>query len=534
MTDKSQNDPEDPSTQNIDTNLTAIIGISIKSFNEKYIDKKTVTFYDIEVTNHLTKNSWIIQKRFNDFKTLHSNLLKLYPNLPQIPSSTFFKVSSEQLLNKRKTDLEIFLRECVQRKEIFLNTEFSEFLEIKKNAPEVLANDVTMVYDYTKLPLGCRNFIIIPHREIMCVCCSDMNIVSRADSMLSNFKLPWENANKKHVPLGAAFIYQCKPDPKEIYKIHKIWAKSFPVQTGVIYWDDKNEIYCIGNDDGRVYCYKAVANTHFLKQNLLCELYYHTDRVMGLALDPYTLNLYSCSTDKSFYVTSLMDPPTYTNILVHFDTVGYTNLEYDLENKRIFLTNEMGQLSVYTTTTFPPNLIKNYQTGSLSCIRAFHLDNKNDLAFTGNVDGRICVISLGKPGKEKLMSQISTFRVGEMKIRVCVHNPNTHELITGDEVGRVIIWNLKTGKPIYLWEAHPKSAITKIWLQVEYNLLWTGGKDMHIKIWQLPEKWVSAEVKEYEENEVSNITAKMVEEKMEKKGEDSDDDDLNGWCFRDY
>ena len=60
-------------------------------------------------------------------------------------------------------------------------------------------------------------------------------------------------------------------------------------------------------------------------------------------------------------------------------------------------------------------------------------------------------------------------------------------------------------------------------------------------MWQLPEKWLSKEVDNFEQNEVSNITAKMAEEKMEKINnkkeegeEDSDDDDLNGWCYRKY
>ena len=66
---------------------------------------------------------------------------------------------------------------------------------MEKNAPEVVANDVTNKYDYKKLPLGARSFIVVPHREIMCVCCSDMNIISRADSMLSNFSFPWEKKN---------------------------------------------------------------------------------------------------------------------------------------------------------------------------------------------------------------------------------------------------------------------------------------------------------------------------------------------------
>ena len=53
-------------------------------------------------------------------------------------------------------------------------------------------------------------------------------------------------------------------------------------------------------------------------------------------------------------------------------------------------------------------------------------------------------------------------------------------------------------------------------------------------------KWLAAEVDSFEKNEVSNLTAKLIEEKMEKINskkegeEDSDDDDLNGWCYRKY
>ena len=75
-----------------------------------------------------------------------------------------------------------------------------------------------------------------------------------------------------------------------------------------------------------------------------------------------------------------------------------------------------------------------------------------------------------------------------------------------------------------------------MWYEEENNLLWTGGKDRTIRVWKLPEKWVSAEVKDFDETEVSNVTAKIAEEKMEKINNENDysDDDLNGWCFRDY
>ena len=165
----------------IDSNLTAIIGISLKSFSEKYIDKKTVTFYDLEINSHITQYSWILTNRYNEFKSLHNSLSKIYLNLPPIPGTTFFKITSTEQLNKRKSDLEKFLRECVQRKDVFLNQEFRQFLELEKNAPEVIANDVKNKYEYKKLPLGVRGFIVVPHRHIMLVCCSDMNVISRAD-----------------------------------------------------------------------------------------------------------------------------------------------------------------------------------------------------------------------------------------------------------------------------------------------------------------------------------------------------------------
>ena len=528
----------------LDSNMTAIISISIKSFTEKYVDKKTVTFYDLEITSNITQKSWVLPKRYNEFKTLHTSLSKVYLNLPPIPGTTFFKVTSNEQLNKRKVDLETFLRECVQRKDIFLNFEFRQFLDLVKNAPEVIPNDVKIKRFYRKLPLGIRDFILVPKKEIMCVCCSDMSVVSRGNSMLTNFSFSKSKTPENVIPLGAAFILQCEPDEKEVYKIHKIWIKTFPIQTGVIYWEDQNEIFCVGNDDGKIHIFKAVPNTHYLKMDTITELSHHTMRVMGIALDPKTMNLYSVSTDKTFFVTDLKNN-LFAQMLIYTSTSGFTNLIYDKENHRIFLTNEEGYLYVFSTIVFPPNMVRNIRISSQSCIRAACLENQTQLFFTGSVDGYITIINVGSPGRERLITEMSKFTIGTTKIRVCVSNYKNNELITGDQVGRVTVWSLKTGRPIYLWEAHPKFAITKMWLQADQNLLWTGGKDLTIICWQLPDRWLSPEAQNFEENQVKDITAKMAEKKIIKKyrknkdgeGEDevdSDEDDLNGWNFRDF
>ena len=525
--------------EQIDGNLTAIVGVTVQSYSEKYIGGKTATFYLVEIISHITHNSWTIEKRYSEFYKMHEKLKKIFPRIPSIPGKTFTKVTSEQGLNKRKELLQLFLRDCVQRRDILQNEEFQKFLELEKYAPEIVGNNVTQIYDYKKCPLGVRSFIIVPHREIMLVCCSNMNIISRTNIALTNLAFGTKKGDGCLIPLGAAFIYQCKPDKKEIYIIHKIWGKPFPIQTSVIHWDDKNEIYSIGLDDGRVFSYNGKSSTHYLQMNLICELNFHTDRVMGVAIDPETLNLYSCSTDKTFYVTNIKKK-CIDNLLINNSISGYTNMELDSVNRRIFLTNETGELSVYTLKTFPPILVRNLQTSSLSSIRAFHIDYKNNYIFTGNVGGKISIMNLTLRGKEKLISEISNFGVGNQKIRVCRNDPINYELITGDENGRVTIWNLKTGKPIYLWIAHPKSAITQMWYQHDKHILWTGGKDLRIKMWQLPEKWISEEVNTFDKTEINNITAKIATEKIEKMvnkkegEEDSDDDDLNGWCYRKY
>ena len=514
----------------------SIIGIEVPSYSEKKIGSKSVTFYLVEVTSRITKNSWKIDKRYSEFKKLHDNMIKIFPRLPSIPGTTLFKVTSPEALKSRQIALQTFLRSCVQRRDILQNKLFKEFLELEKNAPEIVGNDVELIYDYKKLPLGCRNFQVIPHKKIMVVCCSQMNILSRSNVILSNISFTKKSDDDK-VPMGALFIYQCEPSKEEIYAIHKIWARPFPIQTGTLYWEDETEILGVGNDDGKIYLFKPQPNTYYEIMNQIFEFSYHTDRVMGLAVDSKNNYMYSCSTDKTFYATELSKSKI--NILVNISNAGYTNLEYDKEGKRIFLTNEIGELSIYSLMTFPPSLVRNLQTSSLSSIRAFHIDKKNGYIFTGNVGGKICIMNLPPKNKEQLMSEISNFGVGEMKIRVCTSNPDNLEIMTGDESGRVVIWSLKIGKPIYLWQAHD-GAITQIQYQPEERLLWTGGKDLRIKLWKLPEKWVSEEVDLFDKEEKYAVTAKMSEEKIEKQKVDedgqlfSDDDDLNGWCFRDF
>ena len=56
----------------------------------------------------------------------------------------------------------------------------------------------------------------------MLVCYSNMNIISRTNVTLTNLAFGSRKGDEFKIPIVATFIYQCKPDKKEIYIRHKI------------------------------------------------------------------------------------------------------------------------------------------------------------------------------------------------------------------------------------------------------------------------------------------------------------------------
>ena len=132
---------------------------------------------------------------------MYDTLSKIFPRLPSIPGTTLFKVTSSETINKRQKALEIFLRSCIQRRDIMQNKDFNDFLELEKHASEVVGNDVELVYDYKKLPFGYRNFQVIPHRGIMVVCCSKMNIISRSNVLITNLSLGIAKNDDDKIPM---------------------------------------------------------------------------------------------------------------------------------------------------------------------------------------------------------------------------------------------------------------------------------------------------------------------------------------------
>ena len=514
--------------------LQSTIEITISEFFEKYVDGKTVTFYKVEIYDNYSKENWVLEKRYSEIDSLHKTISKLYPNIPPMPGKTLFKIKDRDQLEKRKKQLEVFLKECANRKDIVSNETFKGFLEIDKHSPEMTYNAPTIIYENNELPLGVRDCIFFEEGNILFLVCCDMNITSRVDAYITNVNLPWEKKTEQHISVGAVFAFKVIEDKRgNSYYFEKLWAKSFPEQTGVVNFNKKALVLQVGLDSGSIIFYKTSIESKFLAFDEIINFKPHNNRVMGLAYDEQQGYIFSCSTDKKFMISE------YNNISnineVAESTFGYTALIHDKPNERIFLTNEGGILSVFDTKVFPPNLVTVVQTHTTNCIRALDIEYQKQYIFTGTNKGDISILDLGQPGKEKLIKEISYFG-GNLEIRILRYNPDNHELYSGDQKGKITVWSLKTGQSIYAWQAH-SGAITQMRYNRRKRQLLSVAKDKKIIFWQIPDSWVSDSVKKFEEDNLRQINASRAKAKFEKyakkEGDDSSSDEsLDGWDIR--
>ena len=516
--------------------LQSNLEITIHEFFEKYVDGKTVTFYKIEVYDNFSKETWVLEKRYSEIDLLHKTISKLYPNIPPMPGKTLFKIKDRDQLEKRKKQLEVFLRECANRKDIVSNETFKGFLEIDKHSPDMTYNPPTIIYENNELPLGVRDCIYFEEAQILFLVCCDMNIASRVDAYITNVNLPWEKKTEQHISVGAVFAFKVIEDKRgNSYLFDKLWAKSFPEQTGVVNFNKKELVLQVGLDSGSVNFYKTSVESKYLAFDEVLTFKPHTNRVMGLTYDDQQGYIYSCGSDKKFMMAEYNNIANVTEVAQ--STHGYTCLIHDKPNERIFLTNEGGVLSIFMTNTFPPTLVNVIQTHTTNCIRGLDIDFHKQYIFTGTHKGDISILDLGQPGKEKLIKEISYFG-GNLEIRILRYNPDNHELYSGDQKGKITVWSLKTGQSIYAWQAHSE-AITQMRYDRRKKHLLSVGKDKKIIYWQIPESWVSASMKKFEEDNMREINEARAKERLQKQktrkeGDESDssDDSLDGWDIR--
>ena len=522
--------------------ITSALSIQIIEYTEKHIDNSPVIFYRIKITDHFNKNSWIIEKRYNDFVSLQKKLLQNFTDVPKLPGKTFFRVSDFADIKKRKDGLQIFLRSCIERKDIFANEDFKLFLELQKNSPDLCGNNPDMIGSFT-LPQGIRDLTYIQEENILLICTAEMSVIERAESTISDLKnkIGKQDDNIAN-PLGHAYIYYVEENNGE-FIFREIWRRKFKPRTRCLFYDEIDNYMIIGRADGIISIFYLDKKSKYKKVELIAELKNHLNSVNGMWYDFEQKKLYSVSSDKRFLVSEIKSNSQI--IEISKSNFGYTCLKVDTKYNRLFTANEGGVIEIISYKDFPPKKISSTNITGNSHIRDIYINITQLYIYACDVKGKISVIDFSSINNESnYCTEISQFG-GKVCLRVIVYDENKRELITGDESGKIIAWGLKTGQPIFSWSSTQGNyAVTKLLYDKDKKLLITGSKDNSVKFWKLPESWISDDVMKFENEELKKINNEIARRRIKAQQEiedgiendfDSDlsqEDDLNGWNYR--
>ena len=549
--------------------VSSILQLNVVSFEEKQINDKNETIYTIQIKNLYNNKKWTLEKTYRDVELLNSELSKELPQVPPFSSFSLFKSSrSYNTIVERKEEINTFLNESISRKDILSQKAFYEFIELDKNFPEYIYNSPELVDIIDNSPLSVNEIFYLEKENILFVLLSDFNLTARVDSFIKNNDvLNWNkeaptpqmlsendlnNENASQNSTGGFGVYKVVTykNKKNILKVklEKIFIKYFQDLTGSLFYDKKSNIFMIGFNSGKIIFYKILPDSVFTQFDYMAELKYHSSKVTGISIDPNNNNFYTCSDDGKFCqgVVNLIHHNNYSPEIIHQTSAGYSYMFYDIINERIFLSTYNGHLEVYIISSEMASFIIDVDTSNNNkySLNDLYPYNIKHYLFSCSDFGNISVFDLGKQGQEKTTKELSFFDYynSKIKIKSVVYDPDTNQVISGDDCGRLIFWSLKYGKPIHVTKvcSSGKGIIRIRFIEnsEEPNkLLIVSCLDNSIYFVKLPLKWVENEdIEKYEQIEIkarSDLDAMMKIQENLAKDEDynSDEDSLNGWDY---
>ncbi|CAD8088886.1 unnamed protein product [Paramecium sonneborni] len=491
-------------------------------------------YYMIQVKNK-TSDVWQLEKRFSQFEDLAKKLKVLFgeqlPSLPKKKYITFLVGKTPEDIEKRKAGLDEFIQNLASRQEVVASEPLKQFLEIERNAKEIIVNPPKLIFEFKGFLHGIRDFTISSEQGLMFVITSDCSVINRLDAYLTNMKAPWESekGDQALIPVGCVECWL----QQENGEFQRLWVKMYNSQAITCYWDSVASVLLVGLDSGSINYLYVPEKEGYKKFTESMEIEQHTDRVMGLYYDTKRKYLHSVSKDRKYRILNLRK-----GILVEDIEPGQYELTCLLgsdERKKTFVGDRHGEIFIYDIEKKKPKLIIKIPTTQLF-IRGFFIDNQRNYLFSiSHENGVILIIDIQLPGREQYSKEVAQLN-GKSKSREIGWSAKRGEIYVGNIDGTVTIWDARKSKQLYVLKAHD-SDITKLqWLDADQTLL-TSAKDKVIKVWSMPQHWRDPNIveKELEQDQLqakqqsSDLIYKKAQQQFQQKFQDDEDDDMAIW-----
>ena len=100
-------------------------------------------------------------------------------------------------IEKRRSGLEKYLKDLVQKTDVYSDHAFIDFMEIDTHKPDSAINQLKKLGHASHLLMGFRDIYFSPNRKYFFAACADPSSVSRVDSYITNMNMPWDKKDQK-------------------------------------------------------------------------------------------------------------------------------------------------------------------------------------------------------------------------------------------------------------------------------------------------------------------------------------------------
>jgi len=511
--------------------------------------KENIEFFKINITDNYHKKSWIIEKDSSDFIMLYNKLSISSCDVPPLPPKNILNLFDVDSVNSKKEIYQQFLSTCVNRKDLFSTLEFKTFIELKNNSPELFGNEPTLLGKLEFLPESITDIKYIEFKiekiNLLIISTAEMGVHDiKTNEEFLNFINPKENITEDIINndniLGMTMIFQITKNEQGNYDFVQIWQKKFKTRNTCIYCDKLTRMLFIGREDGFVSVYKINIDSNNIELELNIELKNHFSRIVDIWYEPTRNKMFTISTDRRFVSCDINKNSKMFEInrSVH----NYTKFCIDHSKNRIFTATEGGIIEIFSIEN-PPSKVAKLRVSGMGHITDLFYDKNNSRLFSCDKNGKISIFEIGEIGKEKISLEISQFGF-KNGFNSISYDYDKKEIITGDILGKITIWDIKTGEPIYSFISHEKMPLNCLIYLMDKRLVISGGIDKSIKIWKMPEFWFDEKIEKYEKEELVKINNELRKKRiqMEKIIEGNNEvnyesdiseneEELNGWNY---
>ncbi|CAI2366253.1 unnamed protein product [Moneuplotes crassus] len=463
------------------------------------------------------RSSWEVRKRFSEFKELNKNLLIKHSDLPELPSTTWFKVKDTNALESRKKSLNDYLQTLCKKEEVETDNDFHNFINLEENLHSMVKfNKEKLLYQFPDLHQSVKDLIVLEEQKILIVVCGEEGIQRRITSFWDKFKFPFLATGEQEESLGKVVIFKIiGTDP---WHVECLFEEKLKSQATCVQFDESTNSLAVGLESGKIRVFEIPLNFEFLKDIPYesNQITAHSAGVTGICMDAFIGYIYSIGKDGNFCVSDKTSCENYWT--KKFDKFQLTSLFHDTENKRIFAGDNGGYIHVFSIKKYPPKRITSIRTSVSNSIATITSSEDMKKLYAGTADGMILCFDLGSYGKEKKNTKEYPYSLKSTTKCVSLEKDETHNtLISGNESGNVAIWSPEVKKCDYVFNAHLKS-ITSLHWNKDIRRLITGSSDGKIKVWKLPEVWM-------EPGQLKKIAQIFINGKEEGKEETKKDEE---------